>query len=140
MKFEANLAEAEAIQLKAAILLYGGNKEISFASVHEPYRDQGIGVVLDIDVQGAAQVRNQCPDAVSIFLRAPSLATYEQRLRARGTETEASMTKRLADVAEQLTAAPEYDFQVVNETLPQAVQTLRVLLRGLDAERDARPA
>jgi PRTRC genetic system protein B len=47
LKFDANFAEAEAIQLKAAILLYGGTKGITFASVHEPYRDQGGAPYLD---------------------------------------------------------------------------------------------
>src|SRR5262249_38397932 len=50
----------------------------------ETYRAQGTGVLLDIDVVGAAEVRRQCPDAVSVFLRAPSPQEYERRLRQRG--------------------------------------------------------
>src|SRR5207245_8140581 len=48
-------------------------------------REQGIGVILDIDVQGAAQIRQCCPEHVSVFLRSSSLAAYEERLRKRGT-------------------------------------------------------
>jgi guanylate kinase len=93
----------------------------------EPYRAQGIGVILDIDVQGAAQVRQRCPDAVSIFLRASSLnaaeelRTQETRLRARGTESEEAIARRLAGARSELARAGEYDYQVINDNLGSAV-------------------
>src|SRR5207244_5942471 len=68
----------------------------------DPYRAQGIGVILDIDVQGASQIRRLYPDSVSIFLRTSSLATYEARLRRRGTENEAAIRRRLAAAAQEL--------------------------------------
>lgn len=99
------------------------------------HRDQGIGVILDIDVQGAAQVRRQCPDQVSIFLRAPSLAVYEERLRKRGTEDEASIQRRVAAAHGELAHAGEYDFEVINDDLNQAVATLQGIIRR-QFERD----
>jgi|SRR5579884_326758 guanylate kinase len=94
----------------------------------EPYRAQGIGVILDIDVQGAAQVRQFCPDNVSIFLRTPSLEVLEQRLRARGTEDEASLARRLANARREMERIGEYDFVVVNDDLGKAVAEVRELL------------
>src|SRR5262249_18509304 len=87
----------------------------------DPYREQGIGVILDIDVNGAAQVRSVYGDSVSIFLRTSSLEAYEQRLRKRGTETEDALRRRLARAQNELARAAEYDYQVVNDDLESAV-------------------
>jgi guanylate kinase len=102
----------------------------------EPYREAGKLVILDIDVRGAEQVRKQCPDVVSIFLRTSSLDSYEQRLRKRGTEDEASMERRLAGARRELTHADEYQYQVVNDDLKQAVSELRQILKN-QLERDS---
>jgi guanylate kinase len=74
-------------------------------------------------------VRERCPDQVSVFLRAPSLAVYEQRLRKRGTEDEASIQGRLAAAQGELARAAEYDFEVINDDLGQAVAALREIVR-----------
>jgi guanylate kinase len=95
----------------------------------EPWRQRGVGVILDIDVQGAAQVRRHCPDAVSIFLRTSSPETYERRLRERETETEESIQKRLAGARVELARAGEYDFQVINDDLETAVAAVRDIIR-----------
>ncbi len=95
----------------------------------DPYREQGMGVILDIDVQGAAQVRQQYPDQVSIFLRTSSWEAYEQRLRGRGTESEEAMQRRLANAQRELARAGEYDFQVLNDDLDTAVAEVRALVR-----------
>jgi guanylate kinase len=71
----------------------------------EPYRARGVGVILDIDVQGAEQVRRACPDNCSVFLRAPTWEEYERRLRQRGTEDEASIARRLATARRELDLA-----------------------------------
>jgi guanylate kinase len=95
----------------------------------DPYRARGTGVILDIDVQGAAQVRRLYPDSVSIFLRASSLPTYEARLRQRGTESEEAIRRRLAGAARELAHAGEYDYQVVNDDLGTAVAEVDAILR-----------
>ena len=93
--------------------------------------EQGKWPLLEIDVQGAFAVKRQMPDAVMIFLKAPSMAVYEQRLRDRGTNTEEEIRRRLALAERELQAAEQYDFQVVNDELDQAVAELRKILRAV---------
>lgn len=96
----------------------------------EPYLKQGVGVILDIDVQGFTQVREHYPDLVSIFLKAPSLAILEERLRKRGTEDEAAIQRRLANARKELERAGEYQQQLVNDDLDQTVEQLLQILRS----------
>jgi len=95
----------------------------------EPYRRQGRLVILDIDVQGAAQVRKRCADVVAVFLKSPSLAVDERRLRDRGTEDEASIQRRLAAAQRELASAGEYDYQIVNDDLEQTIKQFRAILK-----------
>jgi guanylate kinase len=95
----------------------------------EPYRERGNGVILDIDVQGATQVRRLCPDSVLVFLRASSWEVYEQRLRARGTEDETTIQRRLAAARLELAHVGEYDLQIVNDDLDSAVERLHEVVR-----------
>lgn len=95
----------------------------------------GRWMLLEIDIEGHRQVKRFMPQAVSFFIRAPSIEGYEERLKARGTETPQSLQKRVADAKEQLLSAGEYDYQVLNETVPQAVRTFRALLWGIQAMR-----
>jgi guanylate kinase len=97
----------------------------------EPYREQGQGVILDIDVQGAAQVRRQCPDAVAVFLKTSPLAELERRLRRRGTESEEAIRRRLEGARRELEHEAEYDHVVINDDLEQAVAGLRALVGRL---------
>jgi guanylate kinase len=94
-------------------------------------RDQGLGVILVIDVQGAAKVRPLCPDAVSVFLLTSSSEVLERRLRKRGTEDEAAVARRLANAREELRRADEYDYRIINDDLDAAVTALRALIAGL---------
>ena len=97
----------------------------------EPYRQKGIGIVLDIDVQGARAVRRQIPEAVLVFMRTSSFETYEQRLRRRGTEDEARIQQRLATARKELACAGEYHFEVINDDLDVAVEKFHAILRPL---------
>lgn len=106
-----------------------GNYYGTLRSEVEPYRAKGMGVILEIDVQGAASMRKVCPDAVSIFLRASSLAAYEQRIRSRGTEDEATIQRRLAGVQRELGCEKDYNFTVINDNLDQAVVKLEEIIR-----------
>jgi guanylate kinase len=94
----------------------------------DDYRQRGVGVLLDIDVQGAAQVRAKYPDCVSIFLRTTSWEVYEQRLRKRGTETEEQIARRLATARRELERSGEFDHVVVNDALERAVAEVRSLI------------
>ena len=94
----------------------------------EKARQQGCGVVLDIDTHGAAQIRAQVPGCVSIFLFAP-MGEYEKRLRARGTETEEAIARRLANARAELEHRNEYTHQVENDDLDAAVLGVCDLIR-----------
>ena len=93
----------------------------------------GRWALLEIDVQGFRQVNAARPDCASFFLRPPSLDALEARLRRRGTEDAAKLQRRLADAQAELAAAADYDYQIVNENLAQAVRTFRTLLCGIAA-------
>jgi guanylate kinase len=82
---------------------------------------QNRDVLLEIDVQGAAQVRRTVGDAVFIFVRPPSRAVLEQRLRDRGSETEEAILSRLAAADREMALAGEYDYVAINDDLDRAV-------------------
>jgi guanylate kinase len=84
----------------------------------------GKWVVLSIDVQGAITVMEKFPDAVSIFLSTGAIEELERRLRGRGTETEQSLQRRLAQARSELALAGRYRYQVVNGDLDQAVREI----------------
>jgi guanylate kinase len=94
----------------------------------EPYRERGVGVILDIDTRGTDQVRAKCPDAVTVFLRTSSWEEYERRLRARGTEDEAALRRRLEGARRELARAADYDHQVVNDDLASAVSQFHQII------------
>jgi guanylate kinase len=81
---------------------------------------EGRDVVVEIDVQGARQIRAICPDAFMVFIKPPSLEELERRLRRRATETDEQVRRRLAKAAEELAAEPEFDATVVNDVLGHA--------------------
>jgi guanylate kinase len=94
----------------------------------EPFREQGVGVLLDIDVQGFDQVRQKCSDIVSVFLRTSSFEELERRLRMRHTEDEASLQRRLNNARGELARADRYDYQVVNDDREAAVARLHQIV------------
>lgn len=85
---------------------------------------------LEIEVQGALNVMALYPDAITIFVEPPSMDVCEQRLRARGTETEAALQRRLRKVEEELSFAPRYRHRVVNDELERAVAEILEILRA----------
>ena len=107
---------------------YAGNLYGTPRSEVDGYRARGVGVILDIEVQGAEQVRRKCPDNVSIFLKAPSWEVNERRLRQRHTEGEEAVARRLARARAELERQGEYDYVVVNDDLGTAVARLRALI------------
>jgi guanylate kinase len=93
-------------------------------------RAQSLGgwPLLEIEVQGALEVMELFPDAVTIFLLPPSMEVCEQRLRARGTESEEVIQRRLRKAEEELSFAPRYRYQVVNDDLNRAVAEIGRIL------------
>ena len=91
---------------------------------------EGYDVVLEIEVQGGAQIKKIVPDCVSVFITPPSLEVLEKRLRGRGTEEESTILKRLATARQELTQAGNYDYVVVNDRLEDAVDDMLAILRS----------
>lgn len=98
-----------------------------------PFLAKGIWVLLEIDVDGAANVLSHFEDPISIFIRSASFEELERRLRSRATETEESIQRRLSVARHEMELSDRYDYQVVNETVPQAVEEICNILkdRGL---------
>lgn len=97
----------------------------------------GQHVLLDIEVQGARLVRERFPDAVLIFVVPPSGRVLAERLRARGTESEAMIAARLERAVVELGAAVEYDFVIVNDDLEEAVRAVHAIL-DVESRRTSR--
>jgi guanylate kinase len=83
---------------------------------------EGRDVLVEIDVQGARQVKAAEPEAYMVFVTPPSLQELERRLRTRGTETDAQISRRLAKASDELAAEPEFDVTVVNDDLERAAR------------------
>jgi guanylate kinase len=99
----------------------------------DPFRAAGMGVLLEIDVNGWAQVKQKCADAVSIFIRTSSLEVLEERLRRRRSETEETMKRRLDGARAELARIGEYEHQVINDDLDEALKNLRSIIGPLFA-------
>jgi guanylate kinase len=90
----------------------------------------GKSVLLEIEVKGALQVRKLAPSTFFVFIRTPSFRTLEQRLLLRGTETEASLHRRLIKAREELAEAHWYDVQLINDDLDRSVEAFLGALRS----------
>ena len=97
----------------------------------------GRNLILEIDWQGARQVRSAMPECVSIFILPPSRAELERRLRGRGTDAEEVIQRRLRDAASDMTHWNEFDYVVVNDDFPTALDDLLAVVRGAGAHRAA---
>ena len=98
--------------------------------------ENGITVILVIEVIGAGNIKRIYPDAVTIFVRPPSYAELESRLRGRGTETEESIQKRLARAVEEMEYAVDYNEVVVNETVDACAEEIYGLIQKYQQEEE----
>ncbi len=92
----------------------------------------GQDLILEIDWQGAAQVRSAMPECVSVFILPPSREELERRLRGRGTDAEDVIQRRLRDASSDMGHWGEFDFVVVNDDFEQALTVLQAIVKGLD--------
>lgn len=97
--------------------------------------DAGRSVLLEIDWQGARQVRSSFPECASIFILPPSRAALEERLRTRRTDSDAVIARRLADAATDMSHCQEFDYAVVNDRFETAVAELLKVVDGGEAAR-----
>ena len=91
---------------------------------------EGKDIILEIDTQGALQVKKKMPEAVLIFICPPSIEALETRLRGRHTEDEATIQKRLQEVKTELERAENFDYNVVNDDLDKAIGDLEKIISG----------
>ena len=123
-EFEA-LIERKAFYEYAKVFdnYYGTSREIV-----EQWLDEGKDVFLDIDWQGARQIREQTPGAKGIFIIPPSLEELENRLRKRGTDAEDVIVKRMNKAVSEISHYNEYDYVIINDDFEQSVLNLRSII------------
>jgi len=107
-----------------------GNFYGTHRGVLDQAQEQGLDVVLDIDVQGARQLKGKIPEAVTIFVLAPSREILEQRLRARSEDTDAVIERRLRDAANEIRNYSAYDYVLINNELAESEETLAAIVRA----------
>jgi len=123
-EFEAMIAAGDFFEYAK---VHGDWKGTAKQSV-EPQLAAGRDVLLEIDWQGARQVRTQVPDAVSIFILPPSREALEERMRKRGQDSEATIATRLANAREEMAHFDEFDYLIVNEVFDVAVGDMYAIL------------
>lgn len=116
-------------------LVHGDWKGTAKQSV-EPQLAEGRDVLLEIDWQGARQVREQVPEAVSIFILPPSCAALEQRMRARDQDSEQVIARRLSAAREEMSHYDEFDYLIVNEDFGTAVDEMCSIFAASRLRRD----
>lgn len=135
-QFEAMVARGEFLEYAR---VFGKHSYGTPRKWLEESRRQGKDLVLEIDVQGAAQVKQKLPEAVAIFILPPSREEVERRLRSRGQDAEEEIGRRLAEARDEIVASEKfYDFCVVNDDVGRAgkeAQAIVVALRCSSARR-----
>lgn len=91
---------------------------------------KGIDLILEIEVQGAKQVKEKMPEATSIFIMPPSLEDLETRLRGRKTEDEATIQRRLGEAARELEAGKNFDYRIINDNIEEALEKMQQIFDG----------
>ena len=102
-------------------------------------KNQGKDLLLDIDVQGAAQVKKKVREAVSIFILPPNRSELEQRLRSRGQDTEEKIQRRLEEARREIENYDKYDYILVNDHLDESVKALEAILLSERQKRAGNP-
>jgi guanylate kinase len=90
---------------------------------------RGQDLVLEIDWQGARQVRKLHPECIGVFILPPSVAELERRMRARGQDSDAVIRRRLASAEEEISHSPEFDYAIINKDFDEAKQDLQAIIR-----------
>ena len=125
-QFEARVAAGDFVEHAG----YSGNRYGTLRSELDRRLAQGAGVVLEIEVQGARQVRGAMPEAVAVFIEPPSAAALRARLVGRGTDSPEQVDQRLRTAERELEAQPEFAHVVVNDRLEQATEALVSIVRS----------
>lgn len=133
-EFERRLARDEFMEHAG----YSGHRYGTLLSEVQPRLESGTGVVLEIEVQGARQVRRSMPDAVLVFVAPPAPEALRERLEGRGTDTEEQIERRLRVAEQELGARREFGHVIVNDDLDRAAAELAELVQAERATEGAR--
>jgi guanylate kinase len=106
-----------------------GNRYGTSQAVIRDALARGQDLLLEIDWQGAQQVRRLYPECVGVFILPPAIEELERRMRARGQDAEAVIQRRLASAAEEISHAPEFDYVIINKDFDVARQDLQAIIR-----------
>ena len=139
-EFQARLAQTEFLEYAEVFGNYYGTHRSTF----ENAAHEGKDLVLDIDVQGARQLKVAIPEAISIFVLPPSREVLEQRLRARSQDSEEVIRRRLQGAAEEVRNYTQYDYVLINRELEESAARLATIvkaerLRKARMEEEVRP-
>jgi guanylate kinase len=125
-QFEQRIAERDFLEFAS----YSGNRYGTLRSEVEQRLEEGHSVVLEIEVQGATQVRAAKPDSVQIFIAPPDPAVLRKRLAGRGTDSAEAIDKRLETAEIELASQGDFDYRVVNDDLDRAAGELVAIVRS----------
>ena len=131
-EFEARIQSGEFLEWAQVFGNYYGTHQ----SELDRAGAEGVDLVLDIDVQGARQLKERIPAAVSIFILAPSRKVLEQRLRSRSQDSEPVIERRLREAAEEIRNYSQYDFVLVNHEVATSLDTLVSIVKATRSRRD----
>ena len=115
---------------------YYGTSEIAI----DQQLEQGIDVFLDIDWQGARQIREQMPQAKSVFILPPSNGELERRLNVRGQDSDEVIAKRMSEAKSEISHYAEYDYVIVNDDFDAALMDFRAIIRAERLKEDKQAA
>jgi guanylate kinase len=125
-EFERMIAAGELLEFAEVYGNYYGTSQVWINDV----MDNGRDILLEIDWQGAEQVRRLFPSAIGLFILPPSLETLENRLRGRGKDSEEVIARRMAVAKEEVNHVDEFDFVIVNEHIDDAVRDIVAVVRA----------
>jgi guanylate kinase len=125
-EFEAHVAAGDFLEHA----VYSGNRYGTLRPELERRLNAGAGVVLEIELEGARQVRSAMPDAVAVFIAPPSREALRARLVGRGTDSPEQVQQRLRTAERELEAQPEFAHVVVNDRLEEAIEELIGIVRA----------
>jgi guanylate kinase len=131
-EFEARVAKGEFLEYAEVF----GNYYGTHVSELDRAAAENVDLILDIDVQGARQLKDRIPAAVSIFILAPSRQVLEQRLRLRSQDSEPVIARRLREAAEEISNYSQYDYVLVNREVEASVETLESIVIATRSRRD----
>ena len=125
-EFEKNIKEDKFLEHAQFAGNYYGTKKKYIKQKFE----EGYNIILEIETNGALQVKEKMPEAVLIFIAPPSLEELEHRLRGRHTEDEETIQKRLAQVKIELERSQKYDYTVINDNINRAVEEIEKIVNN----------